>query len=377
MRVGINLLGIRPGKSGGAQSYILNLLEGLKRQEKGDIEYYLFVTIDNKSLFENLDSLEHFIFVECAVDSGKVIKKLLWENIMLNSVMEKNKIDVLFTPLYSKPLFSSRKLKNIIVIHDLQALHYPQYFGKVKLLWLKFAWKFNAKTSDRIVAISNFVKNDICDSLNIDKNKVTTIYNPIKVTENKADFNTIKLKYGIEEGKYFYTVSSMAPHKNLKTLLYVMKEIKENKTEIINKLVITGVSGSQAKEIVALINTLDIKENVIITGFLSDEERDILYKNADIFLFPSLFEGFGMPPIEAMIHGVPVITTMESSLPEVTENKAIYVKNPLDVKEWIKEIESLDRSNIQTFENKHTVEKISKQYVELFLNTYNENKKRL
>jgi len=111
-----------------------------------------------------------------------------------------------------------------------------------------------------------------------------------------------------------------------------------------------------------------LSNNIIITGFVTNEERDLLYKNAAVFLFPSIFEGFGMPPIEAMQLGVPVLTTKCSSIPEVTEGKANYVEDPFAVAQWVKKIREIVKEGDSTnysFQN-YYLENVTKEYLQCF-----------
>lgn len=363
MRIGIDLLWIRPNCNGGTESYIRNLLEGFLQDTPKDTKYILFVSKDNQHTFEKYFDNEAFIKVVCDINSSSPFKRIVWENFHLNRVGSNNNIDLMFVPVYSKPLYRAKGIKYIITIHDLQALHYPEYFNKLKYLWLKFSWNRCAKTSDKIIAISNFVKNDIVNRLKVDSNRVEVIYNPIVKSNKSIDFESIKTKYNISEKNYFYTVSSMQPHKNLKTLMYVMKKIKENNIELPNKLVISGIGGNSKDELLQLIRELDIEDNIIITGFVTNEERDCLYKNAGVFLFPSIFEGFGMPPIEAMMYGTPVVVSDIEVIREVTQNMAVYVDKYFDADEWIKKIKTIYGSKrIEHKFNQYSLERITKEY---------------
>lgn len=171
-------------------------------------------------------------------------------------------------------------------------------------------------------------------------------------------------KYGIEPGKYFYCVSSMLPHKNLDTILRMMAALKKQKKLQEIPLVISGVGG-QEQEFQTACRKLDIEDCVIQTGFVSNEERDCLYENCRAFLFPSIFEGFGMPPVEAMRKGKNVVMTKCSCLLEVTEGKAIYVENPFDEEEWAEKImqAEIQQPKVEPFE-KYNLENVVGQYVE-------------
>lgn len=369
MKIGIDLLWVKVGKVGGTESYIRNLLDGFYNfANESKFSFVLFLAKDNHYSFDKYVNKSNFRRVILPVKSEKVYLRIIKENLLLDKYAEKEEVDLMFIPVYSKPLFKSKKIPYIIAIHDLQALHYPEYFSRHKYLWLKFAWKRCAKTSDKIVAISNFVKKDIAEKLDIPLEKISVIYNPITGLEKIAEFEAIKDKYDITKKGYYYTVSSLFPHKNLKTLLYIIKKLKDENSDLPKKLLITGVGGKSKNEIVNLISKLDIEKEVKLTGFISNEERNSLYKNAKIFLFPSIFEGFGMPPIEAMILGTPVITTKLSSIYEVTQGKASYVEDPYNVDEWVELIKYVSDNNnhkTETFKE-YELKNITNQYLNLF-----------
>ncbi|EQB90269.1 hypothetical protein M918_01085 [Clostridium sp. BL8] len=321
-----------------------------------------------KNLLKKYFKSKKFEKILCNIESNKVGKRIIWQNAHLNSLCLKNGVETLFTPVYSKPLINDKSLTYITTIHDLQALHYPEYFSKGKYYWLRFAWKRCAKTSDKIIAISEFVKRDIIGKLNIKEDRIKVIYNPIIENGELYEFNKLSNKLNIKSRDYFYTVSQLLPHKNLKTLLYTMKEIKDNEVEMPQKLIISGVGGKDKETLINLIRELDLEENVKLTGFVSNEERDSLYSNSAAFLFPSIFEGFGMPPIEAMKLGVKVITTKCSCIPEVTEGKAYYVNDSYNAKEWVDVIKKAlkDEKVIKYSFEKYSLEAVTKEYLNCF-----------
>lgn len=365
MRIGIDLLWVKPQKSGGIESYIRNLLDGFYKFADESYEFLLFVAIDNAESFEKYFDSNRFQRLLCNTNSKEVGKRILWENINLNRYAKKYKVDLMFSPVYSKPIFS-QGIKYVTTIHDLQALHYPEYFSKQKYYWLKFAWKRSAKTSNKVVAISNFVKEDIIEKLDINREKVKTIYNPI-ILSGESKFDEIAKKYEISYDNYFYTVSSMHKHKNLMTLLNVMKEIKYAHPNLPQKLLISGIGGYMNDDINNFIEDNNLQENIILTGFVSNEERNTLYKNSSAFLFSSIFEGFGMPIIEAMILGTNVVTTNCTSLQEVSNSLATYVKQPFNINEWISKIKyclQLEKKHYKF--SRYDLKNVTLEYLSLF-----------
>lgn len=250
------------------------------------------------------------------------------------------------------------------VIHDLQALHFPHYFSKIRRSFLQIMWWYACKTSAQVITDSNYCKEDIVSRYPCVQDRIETIYIPVISNESRIDWNSIEDKFGICKEEYYYCVSAMLPHKNLITILKVMAELKKRGDR--TKLVLSGVGG-QNQEFDDIVRELDIEDMVIQTGFVSNEERDCLYENCRVFLFPSIFEGFGMPPVEALRKGKSVVMTQESCLKEVTEGKAIYVSEPQNVEEWIQKIElakteeSISR-RFKRYELKYVVD----QYIEIF-----------
>ena len=191
--------------------------------------------------------------------------------------------------------------------------------------------------SRHIVAISEWVKSDILQRYHIREDKISTIYNPIMIDKTQvASQKELEQKYGAKEDEFYYTVAQLIPHKNLNTLIEVMQYIKDNHVALPKKLFISGVNGESRFMLEEQIKERGLEGQVILTGFVEDRERNAFYKYCRAFLFPSVFEGFGMPPIEAMLFGSIVIATDRTCIPEVTQGKANYVKNPYSVEEWVR-----------------------------------------
>jgi glycosyltransferase involved in cell wall biosynthesis len=242
-------------------------------------------------------------------------------------------------PNYSTPLFVPGRLGHCVtVIHDLQYRTYPQYFSRLKRIWLRWAHAWTLFRADKVVAISGYVRQTIAEQYGRNRTrKVRVIHNPI-----------VWDRFGIEpEGSgpdaqdrpYVLSVAAHYPHKNLHTLIQAFAQIAPEHPEL--DLILVGqVSNALGKHVAgcvdlsAMINGLELADRVRLTGFISDGALGDLYRNATVLALPSLYEGFGMPVVEAMGLGVPVLTTRCASLHEVTLGKACYVDNPLDESEW-------------------------------------------
>lgn len=334
----VDLLWVRPDKVGGTEFYIRNILDGmLELTDK--FECILLVSVDNEETFRKYEIDKRFNCIVCTIKSAHIIRRIIWQNLFLGKLLLKKNIQVCFEPVYSKPVFQTNKIKFVTTIHDLQALHYPKYQSLIKVLWLRFNWWNTVRSSEKVIAISDFVRDDILKHYKVSPDKVITIYNAVVLDTNDVlPFSAIGNKYNIQKNQFFYTVSSMAPHKNLITLIKLMAKIKKEKLDLPNKLVITGIGGGDKHKLLALIKEMDLSENVIMTGFIETVERNTLYKYCHTFLFPSIFEGFGFPPVEAMMFGKNVVTTNETSIFEVTQGAAVYVQAPTSVAEWAEKL---------------------------------------
>ena len=364
VKLAVDLLWVRPKKVGGIESYIRNLLDGF--QELDDkFEIWLLVSKDNKDTFVHYEKDERFHIYVCNIDSENVRKRIIWQNFHLGKEIKKLGLKVCFEPYYCKPISGTRGIDFITTIHDLQALHYPEYFSKGKVIWMKLSWWNAIRSSKKIVAISEFVKNDISEHYKTYHNIIRTIYNPILVNSDEIKpFSEIAEKYSIQDNEYYFTVSSLLPHKNIETIIKVFNIVKRENIELPCNLVISGVGGKSREKLDSLIKEYDLCENVQITDFIDNSERNTLYKHCRAFLFPSVFEGFGMPPIEAMLFRKPVICTKKTCLEEVTQGRANYVDDPFSVDEWIDKMKTCVSRDID-FE-RYNILNIAQEYINLF-----------
>lgn len=334
LEITIDLLWIRPRQVGGTEFYIRNLLDGFLKLDES-FHFILLVSKDNRETFEHYIRDERITLLEANVESANIPKRILWQFFFQNRFLRKHGIRKCFVPVYCRPLLNGG-ITYVNTIHDLQAAHYPEYHPFHEIVYSRLCWWLDVHFSKHIIAISEWVREDIIKRYHIREEKVTTIYNPIVVKqEDIVSFEELQKKYNIDDKQFYYALAQMIPHKNLDTLIRVMECIKKEQIDLPEKLLISGVNGVSRQEVEKMIRDRGLENEVILTGFVENEERNALYKHCRAFLFPSVFEGFGMPPIEAMLFGSVVITTDCTCIPEVTQNKANYVKNPYNPYAWI------------------------------------------
>lgn len=361
-KVAIDLLWLRPGKVGGTESFIRNLLDGFMKLDE-DFDFTLLVSLDNVDTFRKYEKDQRYHLLIANTKSANIAKRIIWQNLFQNRLLRKNGFKKCFEPVYCKPWLNGG-IQYTCIIFDLQALHYPEYHPFHEVVYSRLCWRMDVINAAKIVVVSHWVKADIEQKYH--RKDIEVINVPILVKEDEVvDFEILRKKYNIEKKQFFYTVSQMIPHKNLQTLLNLMERIAgEPNIGLPDKLVISGVNGNATEELMKQIMDKKLQDAVIITGFVSNEERNTLYQNCHTFLFPSVFEGSGMPLVESMLFKARVITTKCASIPEFTQGKAVYVDDPYDVDEWINKIQYGEMQGNMDF-SVYDPEQISKTYLKL------------
>lgn len=337
MRIGIDLLWVRVGICGGTESFIRNLLDGFWQFDK-DNQYILFVSRDNGESFREYERRgdEGMRLSVCPVESASQPRRILWENMHLAGLARRLQIDIMFIPVYSMPWKWGSRIPYVCVIHDLQALHYPGFFSLPRRIFLRYEWRHACRRAHRVLTDSEFGRRDLEGYCPGAKDRLRVMYVPIPNPGREEEKRGEELRpqiLSLGKQKYDYCVSSLLPHKNLDTLLQAVGRMGRQGIWGERLLVISGVGGN-VRQLEEKLEQYGIAPQVILTGYVSDAERDYLYEHCELFLFPSIFEGFGMPPIEAMRRGKRVVMTRCSCLEEVTRGRAVYVENPYDPAQW-------------------------------------------
>lgn len=280
--------------------------------------------------------------------------------------LKKNNVTVLHSPHYNVPLLWNRKL--IVTIHDLIHLKFPQYLpNKLAYLYALFMMKFACARADKIFTVSDFTMQDLQKILHVRKDKIEITYSTVEECFKKKDMEGIdylREKYNISAGnKIILYVGNIKPHKNIQALVRAFSLIQ---MEDVN-LVLVGKQFNKNVDN-GLISTINIENRIILTGAVSKTELVDWYNLADVFVFPSLYEGFGVPPLEAMACGTPVVCSTAASIPEIVGDAAVMV-NPYDVISIKRGIE-----NVLNMSSEERTQLINRGYekAEYFKNRYEE-----
>jgi glycosyltransferase involved in cell wall biosynthesis len=318
MRIGISTLFLTPSKHGGTETYLRGLLTGLASVD-GDNEYVIFTnTINHDSLDLNAPNFTRHL---CRCSGKSRVTRIAYEQLFLPGIVTKYGIDILHSPGYVSPV--TGKFGKVVTIHDMQYIYYPNYFPKARLLYWKYFLPISARKSDIILTVSENSRADIVNLLNISKDKVFVTYEAPKfcADSNKGDsLPPVMKKYNIRDN-YILSVASLLPHKNLDRLIEAFALLED---KINHQLVCVGIKGHALDDIGRTIrNKLNHPDRVAILGYISDQDLAAIYKGADLFILPSLFEGFGIPLLEAMALGCPVAASNRTSIPEIVGDAAV------------------------------------------------------
>ena len=317
MKIGINLIQYTDVQ--GIEVFAKNLLLSLTRQGASH-EFIFFVNQESAKIF-NIKADN----VKIVVKNFKKLSKLnliSYQQFGLIRDLKKEKINLLYCPSTAAPIFYKNK---IITIHDCASLRFKDEAGLISGLYLKLIY-FSAKYfSLKVITVSNFAKQEIISLLKIPPEKIVVIFEgaPFLIGVDEKKSALALRKFELINKKYFFYVGNLRPRKNIPKLLEAWAYFISLHKDYF--LVIAGKNNKQIDEAPYL------KDNVLFTGVISEEEKTVLYKNSLSLVFPSLYEGFGLPVLEAQSLGIPVITSDISSLPEVAGDGAIFV-DPCDYK---------------------------------------------
>jgi glycosyltransferase involved in cell wall biosynthesis len=326
--IGISAAFVKPGIVGGAEHMLMNLVRGLA--EAADCDDHLLVLGNAGGQDVNGRASVQW------VSDGRARNRFLEEWRYTRRYLPH--LDAVLLPNYFTPPVRAREVRIITVIHDLQYRHFPENFSLQKRLWLRAAHELTLRLADAVVVISDFVKDDLLRAYGSRlQAKVHVIPNPVSWArfeegEANADFS-------VPDGRYVLSVAAQYPHKNLETLVRAFALLAKRRAYDDVSLVLAGqfshslVGIARRTDVRGLIATLGLERQVRVTGYISDRALGVHYRHATAFVFPSLFEGFGMPPVEALGFGLPVITTRCAALPESTRGLAHYVDDPFDAQE--------------------------------------------
>ncbi len=380
MKIGIDIRTLMDTHYSGVSEYTLNLLEAIFKLDKKN-EYKLFYN-SGKDVSKQIPQ---FAYDNVTVISTRYPNKIF--NNLMQRIWHRPKIDQLLgVDLFFMPnigfISLSSRCKKVITIHDLSYWRYPEFFSIKRILWHKLIGvKKLLRNFDMVAAVSENTKNDILELSHIPLEKVRVIYSGLgeqyhQITNDieKRNLALIQRKYQLPQ-KFILYLSTIEPRKNVSGIIRAFDQfILENADMKDSGLVIAGARGWKSGEVFKNWQASRFKAKIKFLGYVDQSDKVYLYNLASLFIYPSFYEGFGFPPLEAMACGCPVITSTVSSLPEIAGQAALMV-NPDNISEIAQAI-FLIMTDIQLRNNiikkaletvqKFRWEKTAQDYLQLF-----------
>lgn len=309
MKLGINALGLYPGKIGGAEQYLRNIIA--KLGEYQDIETYLFLNDTSVSTFEESERLKTVV-VDLSYN----------HNSQLNGYIQLYQIDVWFCPLFHL-IPSNCAIPNVTTIFDIQQDYFPENFDKFVLNERRRLTRETVRCTDAILTISEFSKQTLLEKYSISPDKIKVTYLDADSSFNQPIdvFKLQQIRDALPE-EFVLFPANMWPHKNHAALIRGFAQAKE-KYNLPLKLVFTGAKERESQQVENLINEFQLRDSIEYLGYVPQDDMRYIYRCATMLAFPSLFEGFGIPIVEAMAAEIPVICSTSSCVPEIAGDAAV------------------------------------------------------
>ncbi|MBS1528206.1 MAG: glycosyltransferase family 4 protein [Bacteroidetes bacterium] len=250
--------------------------------------------------------------------------------------------DIFWSPHYNVPVFPVKAKYRVVTIHDVYHLAFGHDMGAVKKIYARFMIGRAVALSKKVITVSNFSKNEIIRYSGCPAEKIQVIYNGVVQQSPAQTLQILQSKYALGD-KYILFVGNVKPHKNLVVLLksyLLLDEAIRNEYQIVVAGKIDGFITGDETAFDLVNNNSVLKGKVTFTGYVDDKDLGGLYHHASVFVFPSLYEGFGIPPLEAMTNACPVIASNAASIPEICGEAALYFQ-PDDAEGLKKQITSV------------------------------------
>jgi len=329
-RIGVNLLWLVPGEVGGSEEYTVRLLAALKEFGSDDVEIVLYVNRRFGAAYPDLAS--SFLTRGAPVSGSSRGLRVMLESTWLAVRSRLDGCALVHHAGGTMPMV--RTVPGILTMHDLQPLVNPERFGLIKGTYIRILAPRSLKKAKVVVCLSDFVANDVIDRVGVRPEDIEIV--PCGVSDPGAAFDQQRsraLLEGLDLSDHPFVIypAITYPHKNHATLVAAFARIADQVDDA--RLVFTGGAGASDAVVESTIAAYGLQSKVIRTGRIPESDLDLLYRAATMMAFPSLYEGFGVPILEAMSRGCPIVSSDAGSLPEVVGDAGELV-DPIDVAGW-------------------------------------------
>ncbi|MDQ6676477.1 MAG: glycosyltransferase family 4 protein [Acidobacteriota bacterium] len=309
MRIGINALYLIPGGVGGTEIYLRSLLSAMLEADTAS-EFFVFTNRETPAGL--LPATPNLRAMPQGFRASVRPVRIAWEQTVLPAEAARLRLDVLFNPGFTAPAICP--CPQVTVFHDLQHKRHPEYFRRFDLPFWRALLFLSAHRSKLLVAVSEATRKDLLRFYSVPPAK-------IRVVPHGVDPAFFSLRLNASSRPYILAVSTLHPHKNLDALLHAFAAFAQRRPEY--RLVVAGLRGFHAEALEALRNSLGLEAAVTFTGWIPREELYALFAGARAFVYPSRFEGFGMPILEAMAAGLPAACANVEPMAGIAEKAAL------------------------------------------------------
>ena len=318
LRIGIDVHSIG-SQNGGNQTYYHELVRALAEAPRGH-QFILYHT--KRAVLSGI------------IDRDNMRLTRLWPShrllripFTLPCLARRDRLDIFHAQYIVPPLLNCR---TVTTIHDIAYEHFPQYFPFHQRAWLKALVPLSARRADHIITVSEHSKRDLVETYGINEDKITVTYegasSAFRPIDRRLAKKRLSEKYQITD-KFILYVGRLQARKNIGRLVGAYNRLRKSGNE--HKLVLVGKADSLFQPVLSRIRELRLENDVLLRGYVPDEDLPYFYSAADVFVYPSVYEGFGLPVMESMACGTPVVTSLGSSLDELAGNAALLI-DPLD-----------------------------------------------
>lgn len=346
IKIGIDIRVLSKGSLTGVEEYTIALLKNMLPLEVDqEVEFHLFYGALRKQELDYgwLDQ-ENVVLHQFSLPNRLVMFPL---NAFLNwPKLDKmlGGVDVFFSPHFFVNALSDNT-KSVLTFHDLSFLKHPEYFTlyKGKIWHALMRIPRQVSRADKIISVSRSTKSDLVDYFDIPESKVEVVHSGIEEkydeVQDESILKKVRQRYNLPE-RFILFLGTIEPRKNVENLVRAFNYLKTKEKFDDLALVIAGKKGWKHQQIMQVIGDSSFEDDIIMPGFIEEQDKSALYSLADCFVYPSFFEGFGFPPLEAMQCGTPTVTSNRSSLPEVVGDASIMVDphRPLVIGEAVEQI---------------------------------------
>jgi glycosyltransferase involved in cell wall biosynthesis len=332
MRIGINAQILTDGRTG-VTRFARNIIRALPAVGS----QHEFIILGNRNDVDVERQNVKLVPTSPIIDSSS--KRILWEQLALPRLLRSCKIDTMFYPDFAAPYFAGN-VRSVVTFHDMTPFAVPSTFNRIRGYYKRLIMRNSGRSAERIITGSASTKRALLNFLPAcAEDKICVVPYGIDSSmrrEDRADeLQNTRQRYGIKQ-PFILTVSALEARKNIVGLVRAFAQGK-SKYRWPHALVLAGSPGYGYEDILSAVRAEKIEESVAVTGYVRDEDLPALYTLADAFIYPSFYEGFGFPPLEAMKCGCPVIVSRTTSLPEVVGDAGIFINpyQPEDIAEGI------------------------------------------